>query len=1444
LQGYSTGETNNGKHIIFGTGGADRMEITESGNVGIGTATPSEKLGVAPDTDVSAEIGRAHIGAVGHNDYAAFSHVDRNTTGNFALMQHSGGETYLNASSGTAINYRISNTHVMRMTSTGLGIGTNTPMTKLHVFDGDGSYPDDVNNHLVVESDSHSYIGLGGGTSSDVGIHFGDSGGIGRGRLAYLNGSDAMAFSTSGSERMRIDSSGQVGIGTSSPDNVLHVKHASTNVVAKFESGDNQVWINLNDDGGGTYGALLGHDSDAGDLFVIADNSVTKRVRVNSSGDINLVTGALQINGTSVIDTSRNIISDIFKGATHGTHSFLDFDDDNALLSQSNNVTLTSVSGMNFIIDTNNNSTNYFSWLQGNTASTSATQLMRLDESGNLLTTGGATIGDGSADVLNFTGVLKQGLSGGTTVMDASRNLLNLGNVLATGSFTTNGTHTDYGVLRVAQPGGADRYSRTATETGTIKIRLPQSFTSTMLRFTVKIYDYSSNEGFEVTCGGYTYGTSSQWINTFAYITGDPDADRNFTVRFGHDGTKCAVYIGETASSWTYPQITVTDFQAGFNNAQASKWEDGWDVTLESSFGTITATQTNNEITSQHRLVRVGGTTVIDTSRNLTNIGTISSSGTATINGELHIPSAIVHIGDTDTTAGFHGNDLFRIVTGGTERFEVSNSGIIINDGSADYDFRVESNGNANMLFVDGGNDRVGIGTSAPTQALHVEGNIHAASGFVNASQYKLNGTNVMDSSRNLSNIGTYSGSGDMHLTGVGTTLKFDTTGSSASNFIKTINDFETLIATNRGSAGHLVVGNSSIRMGFGSNYTTAQSDITINNDSTIDIAVPTTFAGNITSRLIKNSQADSTPLSTQFANTICGENSNRVIYFDSGGQSLVSTWYGNGNDAFGAIDVTSGFVDIWVNPANATWYNVADFSISGLNITTGGLSISGTSVINTARQLVNIDTITISGAASGGSVLKLENNSWIAVKDNGGTHRRTLGSSANQLFVGDIDASFTNTYFRGGSSNTYIQSNNTTAIEINNSQFVQFANNVKAASYFSGITSGVGVGGTPADANSAELGPGFLNLARDDTATAKQLVFAKNGAVHSYIETTASTFNIRADTVIQFLTAAGGSAQNVRTKSLFAGPTYGDVPPAGSVNATNTYELNGTTVIDASRNLTNIGTIASGHITATGQGFTPQLSAIDSDNTTGRCNIRHNGSTSDIRSQGTSGLGTVIIGGTTLNASPNYATFTNSGTTLGGTLSLSQQKKLNFGGLGFAQMNSSGNFELGDIDDDDREVKINGFAGTSQINMSDGTVAITGALSKSSGSFKIDHPLKPDTHHLVHSFVEGPQADNLYRGKIQLVNGKAEVDLEDKFNMTPGTFEALNRDIQIFTTNESNWDNVRGSVVGSKLIIESQNINSTAEVSWLVIGERQDKEIYESKLTDNDGRIIVEPQK
>ena len=59
------------------------------------------------------------------------------------------------------------------------------------------------------------------------------------------------------------------------------------------------------------------------------------------------------------------------------------------------------------------------------------------------------------------------------------------------------------------------------------------------------------------------------------------------------------------------------------------------------------------------------------------------------------------------------------------------------------------------------------------------------------------------------------------------------------------------------------------------------------------------------------------------------------------------------------------------------------------------------------------------------------------------------------------------------------------------------------------GATSSVGIGATIADVNTSELGPGYLSLGRDDTATAKQLLFSKNGSIHSYLETSTSGLNI-----------------------------------------------------------------------------------------------------------------------------------------------------------------------------------------------------------------------------------------------------------------------------------------------------------------------------------------------
>ena len=141
-------------------------------------------------------------------------------------------------------------------------------------------------------------------------------------------------------------------------------------------------------------------------------------------------------------------------------------------------------------------------------------------------------------------------------------------------------------------------------------------------------------------------------------------------------------------------------------------------------------------------------------------------------------------------------------------------------------------------------------------------------------------------------------------------------------------------------------------------------------------------------------------------------------------------------------------------------------------------------------------------------------------------------------------------------------------------------------------------------------------------------------------------------------------------------------------------------------------------------------------------------------------------------------------------------------------------------------------------------SVQVIGSLSKGSGSFKVDHPLKPETHHLVHSFIEGPQADLIYRGKVSLVNGQATVNIDEAGRMSEGTFEALNCNVQCFTNNESGWTAVRGSVSGNILTIEAQDETCTDEISWMVIGERCDQHMIDTEWTDENGRVITEPEK
>ena len=120
------------------------------------------------------------------------------------------------------------------------------------------------------------------------------------------------------------------------------------------------------------------------------------------------------------------------------------------------------------------------------------------------------------------------------------------------------------------------------------------------------------------------------------------------------------------------------------------------------------------------------------------------------------------------------------------------------------------------------------------------------------------------------------------------------------------------------------------------------------------------------------------------------------------------------------------------------------------------------------------------------------------------------------------------------------------------------------------------------------------------------------------------------------------------------------------------------------------------------------------------------------------------------------------------------------------------------------------------------GRVHVNGTLSKSGGSFKIDHPLDPENKYLYHSFVESPDMMNVYNGNVVTDgDGLAVVTL-------PEWFEALNRDFRYQLTVVDDGD-ARGFVqvkVARKIADNRFTIRASApgiEVSWQVTGIRKD---------------------
>jgi hypothetical protein len=116
-----------------------------------------------------------------------------------------------------------------------------------------------------------------------------------------------------------------------------------------------------------------------------------------------------------------------------------------------------------------------------------------------------------------------------------------------------------------------------------------------------------------------------------------------------------------------------------------------------------------------------------------------------------------------------------------------------------------------------------------------------------------------------------------------------------------------------------------------------------------------------------------------------------------------------------------------------------------------------------------------------------------------------------------------------------------------------------------------------------------------------------------------------------------------------------------------------------------------------------------------------------------------------------------------------------------------------------------------------DGTVQVNGTLTKTAGSFRIDHPLDPANKYLQHSFVESPDMMNVYNGNVVLDgNGEAVIQLPDWFG-------ALNKDFRYQLTCIGGFAPVYIAEQIQNNRFKIAGGSSGLEISWQVTGIRQD---------------------
>jgi hypothetical protein len=168
-------------------------------------------------------------------------------------------------------------------------------------------------------------------------------------------------------------------------------------------------------------------------------------------------------------------------------------------------------------------------------------------------------------------------------------------------------------------------------------------------------------------------------------------------------------------------------------------------VAIASTTDSLTATDGTTADEQSNAIIKLTGTLTGNTTMqceavenwyivdNATTMGTYTlnfkpAGGTGTTDGLI---AGSKHILYTDGSTMFDVlDDAGNITANGTLNVagNVSLDGgtFVFNESSADLDFRIEGNGDANLFFTDAGNDRIGIKTASPSTELHVVGGVKA----------------------------------------------------------------------------------------------------------------------------------------------------------------------------------------------------------------------------------------------------------------------------------------------------------------------------------------------------------------------------------------------------------------------------------------------------------------------------------------------------------------------------------------------------------------------------------------------------------------------------------------------------------------------------------------------------------------------------------------------